>query len=126
ALAGDTLVFAGYCTSNNLDAQYTATAWIKVSQDWSVEYRYDTNLVAGKPFILTVPSSATTNRTYAQFGFAIWGPDNSATNPITQRAVEVKVYSPLSAARSGANINLGFPTIINHSYTLQYKTDLTD
>jgi len=126
ALVGDTLVFAGYCTSNSLDPAYTATAWIKVSQDWSVENRYDTNLIAGTPFILTVPASGTTGKTYAQFGFAIWGPDKSATNPVTQRAVEVKVYSPLSGTRSGGNINLGFPTVINHSYTLQYKTNLTD
>src|SRR6266850_1028383 len=126
ALVGDTLVFAGYCTSNSLDPSYTATAWVKVSQDWSIENRYDTNLVAGKPFVLTVPASATSGKTYAQFGFAIWGPDNSSTNPITQRAVEVKVYSPLSASRSGGNLNLGFPTVINHSYTLQYKTNLTD
>jgi hypothetical protein len=126
SLVGDTLVFAGICTSNSLDPSYTATAWIKVSQDWSVENRYDTNLVAGKPFVLTVPASATTGKNYAQFGFAIWGPDNSSTNPITQRAVEVKVYSPLSGAHSGGNLNLGFPTVINHSYTLQYKTNLTD
>ena len=126
SLVGDTLVFAGICTSNSLDPSYTATAWVKVSQDWSIENRYDTNLVAGKPFVLTVPASATSGKTYAQFGFAIWGPDNSSTNPITQRAVEVKVYSPLSAARSGGNLNLGFPTVINHSYALQYKTNLTD
>jgi hypothetical protein len=126
SLVGDTLVFAGICTSNSLDPSYTATAWVKVSQDWSVENRYDTNLVAGKPFVLTVPASATTGKTYAQFGFAIWGPDNSSTNPITQRAVEVKVYSPLSASRSGGNLNLSFPTVINHSYALQYKTNVTD
>jgi hypothetical protein len=126
SLVGNTIVFAGICTSNSLDPSYTATAWIKVSQDWSVENRYDTNLVAGKPFVLTVPASATTGKSYAQFGFAIWGPDNSSTNPITQRAVEVKVYSPLSGARSGGNLNLGFPSVINHSYTLQYKTNLTD
>jgi len=125
-LVGDTLVFAGYCSSNSLDPQYTATAWIKVSQDWSVEYRYDTNLVAGQPFILTVPSSSTTNRSVAQYGFAIWGPCNSSTNPVTQGACEVKVYSPISASRSGGNINLEFPTVLNHQYSVQYKTDLTD
>ena len=126
SLVGDQLVFAGYCSSNSLDPKYTATAWIKVSQDWSVENRYDTNLLAGKPFILTVPASATTNKNYVQFGFAIWGPDNSSTNPITQGACEVKVYSPLYGAHSSANLNLGFPTVINHNYTLQYKTNLTD
>jgi hypothetical protein len=125
ALVGNTLVFAGYCSSNSLNPAYTATAWVKVSQDWSVENRYDTNLVAGKPFVLTVPVSSTTNRSYAQFGFAIWGPDNSSTNAITQGACEVKVYSPLSGTHSGANMNLGFPTVLNHNYTIQYKTNLT-
>ena len=124
ALAGDTLVFAGYCSSNSLDPKYTATAWIKVSQDWSVENRYDTNLIAGKPFILTVSASATANKSFVQCGFAIWGPDNSSTNPITQGACEVRVYSPLAASHSGANPTLGFPTVINHDYTLQYKTNL--
>ncbi len=126
ALVGDTLVFAGYCSSNSLDPKYTATAWIKVSQDWSVENRYDTNLIAGKPFILTVPASATSNKSFVQCGFAIWGPDNSSTNPITHGACEVKVYSPLSASHSGGNPTLGFPTVMNHDYTLQYKTNLTD
>jgi hypothetical protein len=41
--------------------------------------------------------------------------------------VELKVYSPISSVTSsGANINLGFPTVINHSYAVQYKTNLTD
>ncbi len=126
SLVGDTLVFAGYCSSNSLDPQYTATAWIKVSQDWSVEYRYDTNLVAGKPFILTVPSSATTNRSFAQFGFALWGPCNASTNPVTEGAVEVKVYSPISASRSGGSMGLEFPTVINHQYSVQYKDHITN
>jgi hypothetical protein len=126
ALVSDTLVFAGYCSSNSLDPKYTARAWIKVSQDWSVEYRYDTNLVAGKPFVLTVPSSATTNNSFVQYGFAVWGPCNSSTNPITQGACEVKVYSPISATAAGANLNLSFPTVINHEYTVQYKTNTTD
>jgi len=126
ALVGNTLVFAGYCSSNSLDPKYTATAWIKVSQDWSVEYRYDTNLVAGQPFVLTVPSSATTGMSFVQYGYAIWGPANSGTNPITQGACEVRAYSPIGATHSGANIDLGFPTLLNHSYTVQYKTNVTD
>lgn len=125
SLAGDTLTFAGYCSSNSLNSQYTARAWIKDgSPDWSVEHRYDAPLVAGKPFNFTV---ATTAGDHIQYGFGLWGPDNSATNPITQGAVEVKVYSPISSVnRSGANLNLGFPTVINHSYAMQYKTNLTD
>ncbi len=126
ALTGDKLVFAGYCVSNSLDAAYTATAWIKDgASDWSVEHRYDTNLVAGQPFVLTLPTPALAGD-HIQYGFAIWGPDNSSTNPVTRRAAVVKVYSPLTAARAAGNINLEFPTVINHAYALQYKTNLTD
>ncbi len=125
-LVGDSLIFAGYCVSNSLNSAYTATAWIKDgSSDWSVEHRYDTNLVSGQPFFLKLPTPAPAGD-HIQFGFAIWGPDNSSTNPITQGAAVVRVYSPFSAARSGSNINLEFPTVINHAYTVQYKTNLTD
>ena len=125
SLAGDTITFSGYCSSNSLNAKYTARAWIKDgSPDWSVEHRYDAPLIAGKPFSVTVAATA---GDHIQYGFGLWGPDNSATNPITQGAVEVKVYSPISSInRSGANLNLGFPTVVNHSYTMQYKTNLTD
>jgi hypothetical protein len=126
ALVGDKLVFAGYCVSNSLNSAYTATAWIKDgSSDWSAEHRYDTNLVSGQPFVLTLPTPAPAGD-HIQYGFAIWGPDNSSTNPITKGAVVIKVYSPFSAVRSGNNVNLTFPTVINHAYTVQYKTDLTD
>ena len=125
SLAGDAVTFSGYCSSNSLNSKYAARVWIKDgSPDWSVEHRYDAPLVAGMPFNVTVASTA---GDHIQYGFGLWGPDNSATNPITQGAVEVKVYSPISSLnRSGANLNLGFPTVINHSYTMQYKTNLTD
>jgi hypothetical protein len=79
--------------------------------------------VAGQPFTLTVP---TTPGDHVQFGFGLWGPANSGTNPITQGAVVLKVYSPFAATRSGSTVNLGFPTVINHNYVVQYKTNLTD
>jgi len=125
SLAGDTITFSGYCSSNSLDSKYTARAWIKDgSPDWSVEHRYDAPLVAGQPFKVTLAATA---GDHIQFGFGLWGPDNSATNPVTQGAVELKVYSPISSVdRSGGNINLGFPTVINHSYAVEYKTNLTD
>ncbi len=124
SLAGDTLTFSGYCSSNSLNSNYTARAWIKDgSPDWSVEHRYDASLVAGKPFNVTVPSTA---GDHIQFGFGLWGPNASATNPVTQGAVEVKVYSPISSVtQSGPNLNLNFPTVINHSYAVQYTTNLT-
>lgn len=126
ALTGDQLIFAGYCVSNSLNSAYTATAWIKDgSSDWSVEHRYDTNLLSGQPFILKLPTPAQAGD-HIQFGFAIWGPGNGSTNPITKGAAVVKVYSPLSAAPSANKINLGFPTVINHAYTIQAKTNLTD
>ena len=125
SLAGDTITFAGYCPSNSLNAKYTARAWIKDgSPSWAVEHRYDAPLVAGQPFNVTV---ATTAGDHIQYGFGLWGPDNSATNPITQGAVQVRVYSPLTSfQRSGTNLSLGFPTVINHGYAVQYKTNLTD
>ena len=124
-LAGNTITFSGYCSSNNLDPKYTARAWIKDgSPDWSVEHRYDAPLAAGKPYTVTVAAAA---GDHIQYGFGIWGPDNSATNPITQGSVVVNIYSPIkSAIRSGTNLNVSFPTVVNHSYSVQYKTNLTD
>jgi hypothetical protein len=125
SLAGDTITFAGFCPSNSLNAKYTARAWIKDgSPSWGVEHRYDAPLVAGQPFNVTV---ATTAGDHIQYGFGLWGPDNSATNPITQGAVQVRVYSPITSfQRSGNNLSLGFPTVINHAYAVQYKTNLAD
>jgi len=124
-LAGRTLIFAGYCSSNSLDAKYTARAWIKDgSPDWSVEHRYDAPLTAGKPFSITLAATA---GDHIQYGFGLWGPDNSATNPITQGSVVVNVYSPIKSINvSGNNLNVSFPTVVNHSYSVQYKTNLTD
>ncbi|HWF19892.1 MAG TPA: immunoglobulin domain-containing protein [Verrucomicrobiae bacterium] len=125
SLAGDVITFSGYCPSNTLNAKYTARAWIKDgSPSWNVEHRYDAPLVAGQPFKVTV---ASTPGDHIQYGFGLWGPDNSSTNPITQGAVVVKVYSPISSVnRSGSHFDLSFPTVINHSYSVQYKTNLTD
>lgn len=124
-LAGQTITLSGICTSNSLDAKYTAMAWIKDgSPDWSVEHRYDQHLVAGKPFNVTV---ATTAGDHIQYGFGLFGPDNSSTNPITRGAAVVKVYSPINSInRSGSNVNISFPTVINHNYAIQYKTNLSD
>jgi hypothetical protein len=124
-LAGNTITFSGFCSSNSLNSKYTTRAWIKDgSPDWSVEHRYDAALVAGKPYTVQVVSTA---GDHIQFGYGIWGPDNSATNPITQGAVVVNVYSPISSlSRAGTNLSLAFPTVVNHSYSVQYKTNLTD
>lgn len=124
SLAGDVLTFSGYCSSNSLNSNYVARAFIKDgSPDWSVEHRYDAPLKAGQPFNVTFTS---TPGDHIQYGFGLWGPGNSATNPVTQGAVEVKVYSPISSvSRSGNNLNVSFPTVINHSYAVQYKTNLT-
>ena len=125
SLAGNTITFAGFCSSNTLDSKYTARAWIKDgSPDWSVEHRYDAPLTAGKPYNVTV---ATTPGDHIQFGFGLWGPDYSATNPITQGSVVVNVYSPISSVtRSAGASAVSFPTVVNHSYAVQYKTNLTD
>lgn len=123
-LNGQTITFAGFCSSNSLNPAYTARAWIKdMNPDWSVERRYDVDLVAGKPWSIT---RSTIPGNHVQYGFAIWGPCNSATNPITSGAVELKVYSPIAATRAGTTMKLEFPTVINHQYAVLYKTNLTD
>ncbi|HEX7654732.1 MAG TPA: immunoglobulin domain-containing protein, partial [Verrucomicrobiae bacterium] len=58
ALAGSTLTFSGFCASNNLDAKYTALAWVKDgSPSWDTEHRYDAPLIPGKPFTVQVATT---------------------------------------------------------------------
>lgn len=128
ALSGLPLTFSGYCLSNNLDASYTAVAWIKdLAPDYSTNLIISVNLVAGQPFSV---SHTSTPGNHVQYGFYILGPDNSSTNPVTQGSVVVSlpaVSSPmLSAKRSGGMTSLSFPSVTGHNYKVQYKNNLTD
>jgi len=123
-LNGQTLTFAGFCPSNSLNSAYTAVAWIKdLTPSYSLEHRYDAPLVQGQPFSITV---ATTPGDHVQYGFALFGPANSSTNPITAGAAQATIYSPLSVTPSSPGVKLTFPTVVHRGYNLQYKTNLTD
>jgi hypothetical protein len=125
ALLGYTLTFSGYCPSNSLPPSYTASAWIEdFAGDFSSFTSANSNLVAGQPFSITLP---TTPGGHIQYGLRVLGPDNSPTNTDTMSAVLVSILPPsLNAAKSNNAVNLSFPTVTGHDYNVQYRTNLTD
>jgi len=124
-LAGQTLTFNGYCPSNSVPSGYTASVWI---EDFVPSYASFTsansNLVAGQPFSITLPTVA---GDHIQYGIRLTGPDNSPTNAATVSAALVSVVPPsLKSTVSGNTLNLSFPSVTGHDYNVQYKTNLTD
>ena len=124
-LAGFTLTFNGYCPSNSVPSEYTASVWI---EDFSPSYTLlssaNSNLVAGQAFSITLPTNP---GDHIQYGIRLNGPDNSPTNTDTMTAALVSVVPPsLSSSTSGNNVNLSFPSVTGHDYNVQYKTNLTD
>ncbi|PWU14025.1 MAG: hypothetical protein C5B50_18025 [Verrucomicrobia bacterium] len=125
ALAGLTLTFVGYCPFNNLDPSYTASAWI---EDFTPSYNgfisANTNLVAGQPFSITLPTTA---GDHIQYGLRLFGLDNAPTNTLTQASALVSVPLPvLAVSRNGNTTTLSVPTVAGHSYQLQFKNGITD
>jgi hypothetical protein len=125
ALLGQTLTFNGYCPSNSLPSEYQASAWIEdFAPDYSSFTSANSNLVAGQPFSITLP---TTPGGHIQYGLRLVGPDNSPTNIDTMSAVLVSIIPPsLSATVSNKTVNLSFPSVAGHDYNIQFKTNLTD
>jgi hypothetical protein len=123
-LLGQTLTFNGFCPSNSVPADYTASVWIEdFAGDYSSFTSANSNLVAGQAFSITLP---TTPGGHIQYGIRLTGPDNSPTNIVTMTAALVSIVQPsLSAAPSGNNVNLSFPSVAGHDYNVQYKTNLT-
>jgi hypothetical protein len=124
-LAGQTLTFNGYCPSNSVPSGYTASVWI---EDFIPSYgsftSANSNLVAGQPFSITLPTTA---GDHIQYGVRLTGPDNSPTNAATVSAALVSVVPPsLASSASGNTVNLSFPSVNGHDYNVQYKTNLTD
>jgi hypothetical protein len=124
-LAGRTLTFNGYCPSNSVPHEYTASVWIEdFVPNFSSFTSANSNLVAGQPFSITLP---TTPGDHIQYGIRLTGPDNSPTNTDTISAALVSVAPPsLASAASGNTVNLSFPSVTGHNYNVQYKTNLTD
>ncbi|HEX7652014.1 MAG TPA: immunoglobulin domain-containing protein [Verrucomicrobiae bacterium] len=124
-LAGNTLTFNGYCSSNNLDSSYTASAWVTdFAPDYSSSTTITTNLTAGQPFSLVL---ATSPGDHIQYGLRLFGPDNSPTNVITSGLVQVTATPLLiTVGRTGSLTTLNFLANLGQTYTVQYKTNLTD
>jgi hypothetical protein len=122
-LLGQTLTFNGYCPSNSLPSQYTASVWIEdFAPDYSSFTAATSNLVAGQAFSITLP---TTPGGHIQYGIRLTGPDNSPTNTDTMTAALVSILPPaLSAAASNNTVNVSFPSVAGHDYNVQYRTNL--
>ena len=124
-LAGLTLTFNGFCPSNSVPSEYTASVWIEdFTPNFSSFTSANSNLVAGQSFSITLPTTA---GDHIQYGIRLTGPDNSPTNTDTVSAALVSINPPLLASTlSGNTVNLSFPSVNGHDYNIQYKTNLTD
>jgi len=124
-LAGQTLTFNGYCPSNSVDASFTPTAWITAfAPDYSSSTTVVTNLIAGQTFSITL---ATSTGTHIQYGLRMFGLDYPAGNPLTAGVTLVTVVPPtVTASRSAGVTSISFPSVGGHTYTVQYKNNLTD
>jgi Immunoglobulin I-set domain len=125
ALAGQTLTLNGYCPSNSIDASYTASVWI---EDFSPGYALNAStnlaLVGGQPFSITLPTSG---GDHIQYGLRVLGVDNAPGSPLTLGVAQVSIVPPVIAASRAGNVTtLSFPSVSGHTYTLLYKTNLTD
>lgn len=124
-LAGQTLTFNGYCPSNSVDASFTPSAWLTAfASDFSSSTTVVSNLVAGQAFSITL---ATAPGTHIQYGLRMLGLDYPPANSLTSGAALVTIIPPtMSASRVGNVTSLSFSTVGGHTYTVQYKTNLTD
>ena len=130
-LGGQTLTFAGYCPSNNIAGTCFCQAFV---EDFNSSYTLVafavTNLAAGQSFSLTTPTTA---GDHIQYGLRTDGPIESPDgtpdpwggSAFTSAQVAVPL-PPVIASRAGQVTSLGFQAENNHSYTVQYKTNLTD
>ncbi len=124
-LAGQTLTFNGYCPSNSVDASFTPSAWMTAfAPDFSSSTTVVSNLVAGQSFSISLAAEA---GTHIQYGLRMFGLDYPASNPLSAGVTLVTLAPPtLSASRTGNVTTLNFLSVSGHSYTVQYKNNLTD
>ncbi len=126
ALAGQTLTFVGYCPSNTLETNaYTSTVFIEdFTPTYSSFTAASTNLVSGEPFSIIL---ATTAGDHIEYGFKTVGP---VANPATMSALGQAMASinrpSMTASVASGVVSLSFPTESGLSYTVQYKTLLSD
>ena len=113
-LAGDGIVFTGYCRSNTLIAPYTSMAFIReFNADYSILVQTATApLTTGKAFKLSLASTAPAD--HVQYGFDTYGPD---ANPATAASLGSVILS--STTNSVAKIT-GMARLVNGAFHLVF------
>lgn len=135
---GHNMTFSGTVLSNTLVSAsntnaigngWTSVAFIKdFAPDYSSSVSVTVPLTPGafSVNLYTVNDPAR----HVQYGFETIGPDVWATDAAQFGKVvieNVAVLPPtITPSRSANNINLSFPTQLSHTYTVQYKINLTD
>ncbi len=113
-LAGEGMVFTGYCRSNTLIAPYTSMAFIRdFNADYSILVQTATvPLTTGKAFKLSLASTAPAD--HVQYGFDTYGPD---ANPATAASLGSVILS--STTNSVAKIT-GLARLVNGAFHLVF------
>lgn len=124
-LAGDTVTFVGYCPAYTLDTNDTCTAFIRdFNPSYALAASTNLALAAGQSFSITL---ATTAGDHIQWGFETIGADANPATAASLGNVQVSIAPPvLAVSRTGTTNWLSFATEVGLTYTLQYKTNLTD
>jgi hypothetical protein len=127
--SGTALTFNGTVESNGLPAGWVAYCVIK---EFTSGYGYvgatPVALPSSGPFTVTRLIAAGDN---SQYGFYVYGPNMAPGSPASTKKVSILVATAtlpvtLTASRVGGNIQIKFPTQTGVSYTVQYKSHLTD
>jgi len=128
SLAGQTVTFNGYCDANTLASPYTTTVFIK---DFVSNYSsFTTTNIPATPGAFSI-SLVTAVGDHVQYGFETFGPDANPATVASLGSVIISsnavAFSPaVTASVSGGNLHMAFSTQNGFTYTVQYKTNLTD
>jgi hypothetical protein len=131
-LGGQTVTFSAKLINNDLltNANYTSSIFIKdFAPDYSSSVSTNLQLTALGPVTVSLTTIADPAR-HVQYGFETSGPDVWVTDIGNYGTITLVPAGPaavaITAAASGGLINLSFPTDTGSTYTVQYKTNLTD
>ncbi len=139
---GATMTFSGTVLNTNLlnpanvnevGIGWTCTAFIKdFAPDYSSSVITRVDLAANFSSVFSINYTTLNDLPgrHVQWGFETTGPDVWATDPILPGLGSIVVapypYVTIVASLSGASVNLSFPSVTGYTYTVQYKTNLTD
>jgi hypothetical protein len=125
-LAGQVVIFTGYCQANTVVSPYASTAFIKdFNSGYGLNGSISIPLTNGQPFNFSLATAA---GDHIQYGFETIGP---VANPVTVASLGSVMVSgntspAITTSLSGGMVHMSFPTQTGLNYTIQYKTNLTD